>query len=162
MTSSSPQSPQTDRPRMHRSRQERMLFGVCGGLAEYFGIDPTVVRVAFVVVALVPPISALSIVGYPLLAIIMPSEEIEHLPGRERVRTNLEELRTDASDLAGQVRSSVTNLTRGRRSTFDDTFDGRETATTTTTTMTDTAGPTVAERMASDAEPPSSPPTRAA
>ncbi|MFZ6021558.1 MAG: PspC domain-containing protein, partial [Chloroflexota bacterium] len=33
--------------RLFRSRQERMLGGVCGGLAEYLGLDPTVVRLVF-------------------------------------------------------------------------------------------------------------------
>ena len=31
-----------------RSRQQRMLAGVSGGIAEYLGIDPTIVRLAFV------------------------------------------------------------------------------------------------------------------
>jgi phage shock protein C len=34
--------------RLTRSRSERMIGGVCGGLAEYFNIDPTLVRLAFV------------------------------------------------------------------------------------------------------------------
>ncbi|MBN1669101.1 MAG: PspC domain-containing protein [Anaerolineales bacterium] len=34
--------------RLYRSRSERMFAGVCGGLAEYFDIDPTVVRLIFV------------------------------------------------------------------------------------------------------------------
>jgi phage shock protein C len=33
--------------RLYRSRQERMLGGVCGGLADYLGLDPTVVRLIF-------------------------------------------------------------------------------------------------------------------
>lgn len=33
--------------RLYRSRDDRMLSGVCAGLAEYFEIDPTVVRLAF-------------------------------------------------------------------------------------------------------------------
>jgi phage shock protein C len=33
--------------RLYRSRKDRMLSGVCAGLAEYFEIDPTVVRLAF-------------------------------------------------------------------------------------------------------------------
>jgi len=34
--------------RLYRSRKERMIGGVCGGLAHYFGIDPTLVRLLFV------------------------------------------------------------------------------------------------------------------
>jgi len=36
---------------LRRSRSNRMIAGVVGGLAEYFGIDPTLARVAFVVVS---------------------------------------------------------------------------------------------------------------
>lgn len=38
--------------KLYRSRTNRWIFGVCGGLAEFFGIDPTVVRLVFVVGAL--------------------------------------------------------------------------------------------------------------
>ena len=35
-----------------RSRQNKMIAGVCGGLGAYLGVDPTLVRVAFVLIAL--------------------------------------------------------------------------------------------------------------
>jgi phage shock protein C len=38
--------------KLYRSRTERWLAGVCGGLGEYFGVDPTLVRVLFVLFAL--------------------------------------------------------------------------------------------------------------
>jgi len=38
--------------RLTRSGRNRMIAGVCGGLAEYFGIDVTLIRVIFVVLAL--------------------------------------------------------------------------------------------------------------
>jgi len=34
--------------KLYRSRRDRMIAGVCGGLAEYFNVDPTVVRLIFV------------------------------------------------------------------------------------------------------------------
>jgi phage shock protein C len=110
-----PQPDQPERARLHRSRQERLLFGVCGGLAEYFGVDPTIVRVAFVVAALLPPLSALSVVGYALLAVIVPAEGAEHLPGREALGGNLTALRTEVDDLADKVSAGVARLTDGRR-----------------------------------------------
>lgn len=39
--------------RLYRSRQDRMIAGVCGGIAEYFNIDPVIVRL-LAVVLLVP------------------------------------------------------------------------------------------------------------
>ena len=38
--------------KLYRSRQEKMIAGVCGGLGEYFDIDPTLVRLLFVVATL--------------------------------------------------------------------------------------------------------------
>lgn len=38
--------------RLTRSRRDRKIAGVCGGLAEYSGIDATIIRVLFVVLAL--------------------------------------------------------------------------------------------------------------
>jgi phage shock protein PspC (stress-responsive transcriptional regulator) len=61
----------TMKKRLTKSKKERMLFGVCGGLGEYFGIDPTFIRLAFAALAL----QGIGIVLYIILAILMPSEE---------------------------------------------------------------------------------------
>lgn len=37
--------------RLYKARGQRMVCGVCGGVAEYFGIDPTLVRLAFLLLA---------------------------------------------------------------------------------------------------------------
>lgn len=105
----------SERPRLRRNRQERVLFGVCGGLADYFGADPNLVRIGFVLAALFPPLSAFSLLGYVLLAVILPQEGSEDLPGRQRVQRNLEELRTEVSGLAGTVRTTLTGAGRGQR-----------------------------------------------
>ena len=39
--------------KLYRSRKNRWLVGVCGGIGEYFNIDPTVIRVIFVLAFLV-------------------------------------------------------------------------------------------------------------
>ena len=39
---------ESESKKLHRSRANRMLGGVCGGLGEFFSIDPTLVRVVFV------------------------------------------------------------------------------------------------------------------
>ena len=39
--------------RLYRSRRDRKLLGVCGGIAEYFGIDSTLVRLVLVLFILV-------------------------------------------------------------------------------------------------------------
>lgn len=39
--------------RLYRSEKDKMLGGVCGGVAEYFGWDPTLVRIAWVIISLI-------------------------------------------------------------------------------------------------------------
>jgi len=53
-----------------RSESDKMLAGVCGGLARYFGIDAALVRLVFVLAVL----SGVSPFVYLLLWIVMPSE----------------------------------------------------------------------------------------
>ncbi len=49
---------------------ERMIAGVCSGIAEYFNVDPTLIRILFVLFGL----AAAGILFYIILAIIMPSK----------------------------------------------------------------------------------------
>ena len=57
--------------RLHRSRSNRIIWGVCGGLADYFGIDPVIVRVVFVLLIFA---NGLGILAYIILAIVIPAE----------------------------------------------------------------------------------------
>jgi len=57
--------------RLYRSRTDRMVAGVCGGLAEYFGIDPTIVRLVFVLLALIP---GPGVLAYIVMAIVTPEQ----------------------------------------------------------------------------------------
>ena len=57
--------------RLTRSAADRKLAGVCAGIAEYFGIDPTVVRIAWVVFCLM---GGSGLLAYILCAILMPEE----------------------------------------------------------------------------------------
>ena len=58
---------------LHRSRRHRILAGVCGGIADWLGWSPTVVRILFVVVSLAS-VAFPGIVAYILLWILMPLE----------------------------------------------------------------------------------------
>lgn len=60
------------RRRLYRSIRDRKIFGVCGGLGEYFEIDPTIVRLVFVFVTLYS--FGFGILAYIILAIVTPEE----------------------------------------------------------------------------------------
>jgi len=60
--------------KLYRSRKDRVLFGVCGGIAEYFNIDPTIVRLVWVIMTL---IYGVGILLYIILTLIVPKEPLE-------------------------------------------------------------------------------------
>ncbi len=62
----------TSRDRLHRSSSDRMIAGVSGGLAEYFDIDVTLVRLGWVVLCFVT--FGMALLGYIVLAILMPKD----------------------------------------------------------------------------------------
>ncbi len=65
--------------RLYRSRKERMLAGVCGGLAEYLNTDPTLIRVLFALLALFTGGFG-GLLAYIVLVIIIPEEPTEATP----------------------------------------------------------------------------------
>jgi len=58
--------------KLYRAKQERIVAGVAGGLGEYFSIDPVLVRIIFVALALV---HGLGILLYILFWLIVPNED---------------------------------------------------------------------------------------
>lgn len=61
--------------KIYRSRSDRMVWGVCGGLGKYFKLDSTIFRALFLLLVL---INGIGIALYVFLAIIIPNE-----PGKE-------------------------------------------------------------------------------
>jgi phage shock protein PspC (stress-responsive transcriptional regulator) len=56
--------------RLERSTTNRVIGGVCGGIAEYLAVDPTLVRVVFVLTAFIT--AGLGVLGYIVLLVLMP------------------------------------------------------------------------------------------
>ena len=57
--------------RLYRSKRDRMLAGVCGGLGHYLGIDPTVVRLIWVFLVFG---AGFGVLAYIICAIVIPEE----------------------------------------------------------------------------------------
>ena len=57
---------------LYKSRKDRFLFGVCGGLAEYFEVDPTLVRILTAVLCT----TGSGLLLYIVAAVVMP-EHVE-------------------------------------------------------------------------------------
>lgn len=62
-----------DDGRLRRSKSNKMIAGVIGGLARYFGFDPTLARVLYVILSVVS-VAFPGLVVYIILWIIMPEE----------------------------------------------------------------------------------------
>jgi len=83
MNTYSAKSPSPPR-RLYRSRRERVLMGVCGGIAEHFGLSPWGVRLIFVLIALFTFISLpVWAVAYVVAGLVVKLEPERPLPGGE-------------------------------------------------------------------------------
>jgi phage shock protein C len=92
--------------RLYRSRKDRMLFGVCGGLAEYFNIDPVIIRVIFIITIF---FGGLGILAYVILAIVVPLESSQSTEPRQTIRENVEEMRQTAENVGKDIHSTFSS-----------------------------------------------------
>lgn len=60
--------------RLFRTQDDRKLAGICGGVARYFSIDPTLVRLVFLVLVLVTGVFPI-LIGYILAIFVIPNEQ---------------------------------------------------------------------------------------
>ncbi len=75
--------------RITKSKTDHVIDGVCGGLAEYFGIDSLLVRLVFVALIF---INGIGIILYIVLMIIMPkAQSLEQSP-KETIHENVREI----------------------------------------------------------------------
>ena len=65
----------TTRQALRRSRQHRMIAGVCGGLAEWLGWSPTWVRLLYIVISLLS-VAFPGIIVYIILWVVMPKSPV--------------------------------------------------------------------------------------
>ncbi len=64
--------------RLYRSRQESVISGVCGGVSEYFDMDPSIVRIALVLITLAT--GGIGIIGYLVFALVLPLRPVGESP----------------------------------------------------------------------------------
>lgn len=61
--------------RLYKSEDNRVLCGVCGGLGEFFGIDPVIIRLIWAILCFVPVGSG--VLFYIIAAIIIPRRPVD-------------------------------------------------------------------------------------
>jgi phage shock protein C len=62
----------SEEKKLKRSRTDKKIFGVCGGLAKYFDIDVTVIRILFLIALLCV---GGGLIAYLICALVMPEEK---------------------------------------------------------------------------------------
>ncbi len=93
---------------LYRSRNDSMIGGVCGGLGQYLGIDPTFVRLFFVLLALAG--NGIGVLIYLLLWIILPLDQPrrkQNEPLSANVRAGSEEIADHARAMGEDIKNIV-------------------------------------------------------
>ena len=60
--------------RLYRSDADKMMGGVCGGIAEYFTLDPTLVRIGYILLSVLTVFSG--VLAYLILWIVIPKRKM--------------------------------------------------------------------------------------
>ncbi|MBI4282929.1 MAG: PspC domain-containing protein [Chloroflexi bacterium] len=89
--------------RLYRSRSDRMIWGVCSGLAKYFAIDPVIVRLIAILLIFA---GGVGILTYIILAIITPMESSQVTEPKDVIKENVEEMKETASQIGQEIRAT--------------------------------------------------------
>src|SRR5919204_6603034 len=104
-----PPTPPPPAPRrLTRSSRDRMWAGVAGGLAEYFDLDPSLVRLLWVLATIFS--GGLAIPVYLVAWIILPRDDRPPLQGSQVIRDWSQELHTEAERLAAEARRAYSDV----------------------------------------------------
>lgn len=91
--------------RLYRSRDHRVVAGVAGGLATYLGIDPALIRLAFVLLTI---FNGLGLLLYLVLWLIVPNIDTVYVEAGAQVRENVNEMRNTAESVVERIRGAFT------------------------------------------------------
>jgi phage shock protein PspC (stress-responsive transcriptional regulator) len=89
--------------RLYRSRTDRMLGGVCGGLGKYFNVDPSLVRLVFVLLFV---FGGSGFLLYLILWIVLPEEGRAYASSDETTRANTQEIADRARQIGEDVKAA--------------------------------------------------------
>jgi phage shock protein C len=92
--------------RLHKSSDNKIIFGVCGGLGEYFNVDPALFRVIFLFLLL---FGGGGLLLYLVMAIVMPSVEQKDAPAKDAIKQNAEQLGKDIKEGVDKMTERLQN-----------------------------------------------------
>jgi phage shock protein C len=91
--------------KLYRSRKSRMFLGICGGLGEYYRIDPVNVRVIFVLITVVTSFFP-GIIAYFIMAMIIPVEGSRAASPQDTIRENFADMEFSSKNLGEQFKNT--------------------------------------------------------
>lgn len=94
--------------RLLRSEKERMIAGVCGGLAEYTGVDPVLIRLVFVLLAFA---SGIGLIAYIVMWLITPKSSRAAMEPRETVKENVGEVGERVKEMGEELKEVLKGST---------------------------------------------------
>lgn len=97
--------------RIYRVQDNKIVGGVASGIGEYFTVDPTIIRVLFVLLAL---FGGSGIFLYIVLWIIMPSQNDLNAKGKDAIYSNFEDMKQTAQ----QTVNTLNKSTNGENKSF--------------------------------------------
>jgi phage shock protein C len=100
--------------RLYRSPTNRVLLGICGGLGEYFSVDPTIMRVVVVVIIVLTSIVP-GILAYFVLGLIIPLKGASANTPGESMKENLQDIRDSTNKLGENIRSTFSGTSGADR-----------------------------------------------
>lgn len=88
--------------RLYRSRSDQMIFGICGGLGKYLGVDPTIVRIVFILLVF----CGVGIPAYIVMAFVVPVESTTKESPKDVIEENVEDIKETATKLGEGIRDT--------------------------------------------------------
>lgn len=88
---------------LYRSETNKVIAGIAGGLGEYFHLDPTIIRVIFILLTI---FGGWGLLIYIILWILIPAKSHLGEPSADHISQNVEELKTKAQELASDIRAT--------------------------------------------------------
>ncbi len=98
--------------RLYRSKKDKIIAGVCGGIAEYLNIDPVIVRVLFVFALIT---EGFGLMLYIILWIVMPEEKSIDKKTEEIVQENIRDIEENVVKVTKGIKKEVKSDTQSKK-----------------------------------------------
>ncbi|MHC1716838.1 MAG: PspC domain-containing protein [Candidatus Dojkabacteria bacterium] len=99
--------------KLYRSEQNKIIGGVCGGLAEYFDIDPSIVRIVFVLSCFT---KGFGLLLYLIFWIVLPTYSSLEKDSSQIMEENKEEIKEKVVKAAKDIKTEVKSDTKAKKS----------------------------------------------